>query len=395
MRTISVVTVGRSDFGIYLPILHEIRKHPELRLHLIASGGHLSPGAGSTVGELAREGFEPDDRVDMLLAADTPEAIAKSMGLGIIGFADVYRRVRPDILLVLGDRFEMNTAVQAAVPFKIPIAHIHGGEVTIGAIDEAFRHSITKCSHLHFTSTREHANRVIQLGEEPWRVSVSGAPSLDNLRRVALLKTTELETLVGLRFDRQPLLVTFHPVTLQFEDAEYHVRELLAALAEFELPVVITKPNCDTSHYVIIQEMERFAAAHANVALVDSLGTQAYFSLMSQAAAMIGNSSSGIIEAASFELPVVNIGLRQQGRTRSANIIDSGHSSREIREAIRIATTADFRNSLVGIKNSYGCGNAAAHIVGRLSREVLNERLLLKRFYDVHPHSLDEQLRVA
>ena len=217
MRTIGVVTVGRSDYGIYLPLLRKIREDPHLQLHLIVAGMHLSPEFGLTVKNIEADGFETNERVEMLMSSDTPGGIAKSMGLGTIGFAESYARFRPDILLVLGDRFEMHAAALAALPFKIPVAHIHGGEITEGAIDDALRHSITKLSHLHFVSTQEYAHRVLQLGEEPWRVIISGAPSLDNLHNIKLLEREQLETHTGLRLGGNPLLVTYHPVTLEYE----------------------------------------------------------------------------------------------------------------------------------------------------------------------------------
>ncbi len=240
MRTIGVVTVSRSDYGSYLPVLREIREDPGLKLHLIVSGMHLSPEFGLTARAIEADGFEINDCVEMLLSSDTPEGISKSMGLGLIGFAQSYACFRPDILLVLGDRFEMHAAALAALPFKIPVAHIHGGEITEGAIDDALRHSITKLSHLHFVSTEEYARRVIQMGEEPWRVIVSGAPSLDNLFNLALLERQELQARFGLFLERDPLLVTYHPVTLEYEQTEWQVNELLAALQAFDLPVVFT-----------------------------------------------------------------------------------------------------------------------------------------------------------
>ncbi|MBW3599372.1 MAG: UDP-N-acetylglucosamine 2-epimerase (hydrolyzing), partial [Planctomycetes bacterium] len=363
--------------------LEAIRNAPKLQLHLIAAGGHLTPTFGWTVDELAAQGFPPDERVDLLLSADTPEGIAKSLGLGVIGFADVYRRMRPDLLVVLGDRFDMFAAAAAAAPFKIPIAHIHGGEVTTGAMDEGFRHGMTKLSHLHFASTKEHAARIVQLGEEPWRVTVSGAPGLDHLKQATLLSRSALEERLGLALNPPPLLVTFHPVTLQYEQTEYHIEELLAALDEFDLPIVITKPNADTSGQAVIRRIEEFARTRPRVRVADNLGTQAYFSLMGQAAAMLGNSSSGIIEAASFALPVVNVGIRQEGRPRSANVIDTGHDRREVAAAVSRALSVDFRSRLHGMENVYGSGEAAPRIVERLTIEPLNERLLLKQFHNL------------
>jgi len=384
MRTISVVTVARSDYGIYLPLLRRIQADPDLWLYLIVAGMHLSPEFGLTVKAIEADGFEIGERVEMLLSSDTPVGIAKSMGLGTIGFAQAYARFRPDILVVLGDRFEMHAAALAALPFKIPVAHIHGGETTQGVIDDALRHSMTKLSHLHFVSTQEYARRVIQLGEEPWRVIVSGAPSLDNLRVVRLLTREELAVRFGLHLDETPfLLVTFHPVTLEYEQTEWQVTELLAALEACGLPVVFTMPNADTSGRTIAHMIGEFIATHSSAQAVDNLGTQGYFSMIALAAAMVGNSSSGIIEAPSFKLPVVNIGTRQHGRVRAANVTDVGYERAEIVEGIRTAVQPEFRESLRELVNPYGSGQASDKIVERLKEVVLNDRLVTKRFCDV------------
>jgi UDP-hydrolysing UDP-N-acetyl-D-glucosamine 2-epimerase len=383
LRTIGVVTVARSDYGIYVPVLRRILSDPDLRLHLIVTGMHLSPEFGLTVEAIDADGFEIGDRIEMLLSSDTPEGIAKSMGLGTMGMAQSYARKRPDILMVLGDRFEMHAAVVAALPFKIPVAHIHGGELTEGAIDDALRHSITKLSHLHFVSTEQYARRVIQLGEEPWRVMVSGAPSLDNLRSLKLLDGQELEKQYGLSLDQPPLLVTFHPVTLEYEHTEWQMAELLGALSNIEMPVIFTMPNADTGGRAISRMIKEFVNTRASTQVVDTLGTQGYFSMMATAAAMVGNSSSGIVEAPSFKLPVVNIGTRQQGRIRPANVIDVGYDRSEILEGIKKATQPEFREGLRDLENPYGRGQAADTIVERLKAVALDETLTRKRFHNV------------
>lgn len=384
MRTIGVVTVSRSDYGIYLPILGKIQTDPGLRLHLIVAGTHLSPEFGLTVKVIEADGFGIDERVEMLLSSDTPEGIAKSMGLGVIGFAQSYARFRPDILLVLGDRFEMHAAALAALPFKIPVAHIHGGEITQGAIDDALRHSTTKLSHIHFVATEEYARRVIQMGEEPWRVMVSGAPSLDNLNSITLLSRQELGALLGIRLDEGPLLVTYHPVTLEYEQTEWQVEELLRALETFDLPMIFTFPNADVSGRVILSMIESFVKKYSSAHLVANLGTQAYFSVMAIAAAMVGNSSSGIVEAPSFKLPVVNIGSRQQGRICGKNVIDVGYSCEEIQKGITTAISQDFREGLANLMNPYGDGQTAERIVGKLRTIKVEDDLLFKRFYGWH-----------
>ena len=383
MRTIGVVTTGRSDYGIYLPVLRRIQKDPSLRLYLIVTGTHLSPEFGLTERTIEKDGFEISERVKMLLSSDAPEGIAKSIGLGVIGFAQAYAHYRPDILLVLGDRFEMYSAVVASLPFKIAVAHIHGGESTEGLIDESIRHSVTKMSHLHFVSTEFYGKRVIQMGEEPWRVVVSGAPSLDNLDRIPLLSCEELEKQYGLGLENPFFLVTYHPVTLEYEQTEMQMRELLAVLAELDIAVIFTYPNPDTHSRLIIQMIQEFVARRRRAKMLVNVGTQGYFSLMKHAAAMVGNSSSGIVEAASFKLPVVNIGNRQRGRVRSKNVIDVGYNRVEILEGLKKATSPEFLATLGNLVNPYGDGHAAERIIDNLKKVTINEQLLLKRFYDV------------
>lgn len=383
MRTIGVVSVARSDYGIYLPLLRQLKEDQDLRLHLIVAGAHLSSEFGGTVEAIVSDGFEVGDRVDMLLSSDSPEGVAKSIGLGVIGFAQSYARQRPDILVVLGDRFEMHSAALAALPFSIPVAHIHGGEITQGAIDESLRHSMTKLSHLHFVSTQAYARRVIQLGEEPWRVKTVGALSLDNLREIELRPAQELEAKYGLNLLKKPLLVTFHPVTLEYRQVEWQMQELLVALQQVGLPVVFTKPNSDTNNRVIVRLLEKYVKEHESAWLVENFGTRDYFSMMALSQAMVGNSSSGIIEAPSFHLPVVNIGTRQAGRVRGANVLDVGNSHEEIIEGIEKAISHQFVDKIRATENPYGDGHAADQIVAGLRSVELDDRLIRKVFYDL------------
>jgi len=383
VRTIGVVTTSRADYGIYLPLLKRIKSDPDLRLHLIVSGMHLSPEFGLTVKQIEADGFEIAERVEMLLSSDTPEGIAKSVGVGVMGFAQVYARSRPDILIVLGDRFEMYAAVVAAVPFNIPIAHLHGGELTQGAIDDVLRHSITKMSHLHFVATQEYARRVRQMGEEDWRVIVSGALSLDSLNTTPFMSRAELETRFNLRLGDAPLLVTFHPTTLEYEQAEWQMNELLSALELCGLPAVFTLPNADTNGRVLIRMINDCVKSNPMFQKVESFGATGYFSIMRIARAMVGNSSSGIIESASFRLPVVNIGNRQEGRARGINVIDVGYDRANILEGIHRATSNEFSASLRDMHNLYVTSiEAAKTIVDAIKRVALDESLLVKKFCD-------------
>lgn len=382
MRKIGVITVGRSDYGYCLPILRAIQTDPELELLLFVGGAHLSPQFGMTVREIEQDGFPIAARVEMLSSSDAPEDVARAMGRGTEGFGQAYARSRPDLLLALGDRFEMHAAVAAALPFNIPVAHIGGGELTEGAIDDAFRHSITKLSHLHFVYTEQYARRLERMGEEPWRIVVCGAPALDNPKAMPLLAARELEQRYGFRLDPPALLATFHPVTLELERTEWQVGELLAALAESGMPVIFTAPNADSGNQAIRRRLQEFVAGRKDRWLVENLGTQAYFSLMALAAAMVGNSSSGIIEAASLKLPVVNVGTRQQGRARARNILDVGYARAEVLAGIRRATAPGFRAALRDLENPYGRGDAAPRIVAALKSVELDDRLLRKRFWE-------------
>ena len=383
MRRICVVTTSRADYGIYRPVLREIENHPALDLVLLITGSHLSRQFGLTVSEIERDGFDTSHRIEMLLSSDSPAGTAKSMGLGMIGCADFYERVRPDLLVALGDRFEMHAAVSASLPFNIPVAHIHGGELTEGAIDDALRHSITKMSHLHFPATDVYAGRIRQMGEEPWRITVSGAPSLDNLKGFQPLDASEIAARFNIVVDEPFLLVTYHPVTRETEQRPEKLEELLKALSTLEQRILFTYPNADAGSREIIQRLESFAAENPQRAQIAiSLGTQGYFSILQSAAAMVGNSSSGIIEAASFRLPVVNIGSRQRGRLKPANVIDCEESAADIEAALTQALAPNFRESLANLSNPYGDGHAAERIVARLESVQLDQKLLQKHFQE-------------
>lgn len=382
MRTVAVVTVGRSDYGIFRPILRAIQQAPDLSLRLMVTGMHLSPEFGYTVEAIEEEGFHVDERIDMLLSSDRPEGTSISIGLGVVGFAHSFGRARPDILLVLGDRFEMFAAVTAALPFRIPVAHISGGEVTEGAIDDSIRHCITKLSHLHLVSTEIYATRVIRLGEEPWRVSVVGALGLDNLVSVEIDDFQSLKASLDLEFSQPYVMATYHPATLNDMTPGAQIAEVLAAIDARNVPVVFTMPNADPGGRLIWEQVKEFAANRPNVHWVENLGTQAYFSMMASSALMLGNSSSGIVEASSFGLPVVNIGNRQKGRVRGANVIDVECARGDIITGIDHALDPAFKQSVAGVVNPYGTGAAAGLIIERLRSMELGSNMTTKRFYD-------------
>jgi len=382
MREIAVITVSRSDFGIYVPVLQAIGADPTLRLRLLVSGMHLSSEFGSTVGEIESAGFEVFQRIDSLVSSDTPAAVAKSIGLGVLGFAQVFAGYKPDIVVLLGDRFDMLPAALAAVPFRIPLAHLHGGEVTEGAIDEAFRHSISKMSHLHFVSSETYAQRLRQMGEEEWRIMVTGAPALDAIRLCEPMSQEEFLAYFGVDLRGPFLLVTYHPVTLEAEDTDRQLSNLLDALGDLALPCLFTYPNADTEWHTIVHRIQHFCKARPESHLIKNAGQRGYWSLMRFAAAIVGNSSSGIIESAAFKLPVVNIGSRQKGRVQSSNILNCGYGRGEIGKAIRNALTPEFKASLDCLVSPYGEGHAAERIVARLAEIPLTRDLMVKRFVD-------------
>lgn len=382
-RKIAVVTGSRAEYGLLYWIIKEIHGDPDLVLQLVVSGMHLSPEFGLTYQEIESDGFPIAERVEMLLSSDTEVGVSNSIGLGIIGFSKAFERLKPDILVVLGDRFEILAAVTAAVIARIPVAHIHGGETTEGAIDEAIRHAVTKMSHIHFPTTDLYARRIRQMGEDPNRIFTSGAPGLDNISLLELPGREELSNKLGIEPDKKLAVITYHPVTLEKDTAERHMANLLAALAGRDITLVFTHANADTGGRVVNQLIADFVKKTPNAYAFISLGRCIYFGLLSVADVMVGNSSSGIIEAPSFKLPVVNIGDRQRGRVRAANCIDCGVEQHEIAAALDRALDREFRESLDNLVNPYGAGKVSPRIVAKLKDIPLDEQLLKKSFRDL------------
>lgn len=387
MRSVVAVTVGRSDWGIYRPVLRRLAAADGVALRILAAGTHLSTEFGLTVGDVDADGFGEVERVEMLLGSDSPAAVAKSIGIGVMAFAQSFAARRPDLLLVLGDRFEMFAAVAAAVPFIIPVAHIHGGERTAGAIDDALRHAMTKMSHLHFVSTEAYGRRVRQLGEEAWRVVVSGAPALDELMTMTPMSPAEVRERFGVDVDGEFALCTFHPTTLEPGAAAEQGRALLDGLARSGLRALFTMPNADPGGRVLREQMRAACAQHPGWLAVESLGARGYASTLGRASVVVGNSSSGIIEAPHFGVPVVNIGTRQDGRVRAANVVDVAADADAIVAGIARARSVAFRATLVGAVNPYGDGAASGRIVDVLRDVPLDARLVRKGFVDVGPES--------
>lgn len=380
-RRLCVVSGGRADYGLLYWPMKEIAASDQFELQLAVTGMHLAPEFGDTLAAIERDGFRIDARVDMLLASDTPVGIAKSIGLGVIGFADAFERLKPDLLLLLGDRFEILAAAQAALVARLPTAHLCGGDVTEGAFDEAIRHAITKMAHLHFATNEPAARRLRQLGEDPARIFTVGSPGIDTILRTEPLPPAELERETGLDLGKRLLLVTFHPATLGRTPAAADLEELLAALAGLgdEFALAITMPNADTEGRALARRLERFAATQRNARLFPALGSRAYLSLMRHAAAVVGNSSSGLYEAPSLGTPTVDIGERQRGRLKAASVISCAAE----RGAIAAAIAEALRRGKAPVANPYGAGDSARRIVEILASIGDFRALTAKRFFDL------------
>jgi UDP-hydrolysing UDP-N-acetyl-D-glucosamine 2-epimerase len=382
VRTIGVVTVGRSDYGILAPVVRRIEADERVRLALIVSGSHFVAEHGRTVAEIEADGFSIAARVPFAPTDDDDRSVAAAIGAGTIALADAVADIRPDLLLVAGDRFELLAVAAAALSAGIPLAQLHGGELSEGSFDDSVRHALTKLSHLHFASAEPHALRIRQLGEEPWRVFVTGAPALDEIAQTEMLGVGELAQRIGLALEPPPLLVTYHAATLDDTGVEDRFLELLAALERVQMPVVFTYPNADPGGSLIRELIDAFVTASDSTVAVASLGRRAYYSLMGVAAAMVGNSSSGLVEGPSLRLPVVNVGIRQDGRLRAPNVIDAADDRASIEAAIKRAASPEFRAGLSSIVNPYGDGRASERIVEVLATVELGHSLLVKRFQD-------------
>ena len=381
-RKVCVVTGSRAEYGLLRWLMEEIRDAADLELQIAATGMHLSPAFGLTVREIESDGFVVDEKVEMLVDSDTPAAIAKSMGLGLIGFGDALARLRPDILLVLGDRFEILSAVNAALVARIPVAHLHGGETTEGAFDEGIRHSISKMSHLHFVAAEDYRRRVIQLGEAPETVFTVGGLGVDNIRRTLLLDRSALEASIDFKFGEKNLLVTFHPATLDGVAPSDQLAELLAALApRKDTHVIFTMPNADTHGRTLFAMIDEFSNTRENVKAYASLGHQRYLSCLQQMDAVVGNSSSGLTEVPSFGIATVNIGDRQRGRLKANSVIDCEPNRGSIEAALTRACSAEFRASIKDVVNPYGDGGAVGRIVSVLQSASIDN--VKKSFFDI------------
>lgn len=376
-RRIAVVTTSRADYShLYWP-LRELASHPEIELGVIALGPHLSPEFGHTIAEIEREGFPIKARIECLLSSDTDTGMAKTIGVAILSLADTLTAWRPDLILLIADRYEMMAPASVALALRIPIAHIEGGEISQGAIDDQVRNALTKLAHIHFTSTETARRRVIAMGEEPWRVHHAGAPSLDHLRRSKLIEQAALEKRLDLKLATPCILAAWHPVTI-LRETNTEADAVFSALAKAPGQLIFVYPNTDAGSHALIARTRALASTRADTHLFVNLDAVTYWSLLGHVDAMIGNSSSGIMEAASFALPVVNVGMRQQGRESAPNIIDAPADTAAITAALKRALAPAFREKLRGMANPYGNGTASTTIATVLATVSL-DKLLIKQ----------------
>lgn len=384
MKKVCVVTGTRAEYGLLRWLIEGIQQSPELELQLIATGMHLSPEFGLTVKMIEADGFTIDRKVETLLSSDTPVGVTKSMGLGMIGFADALAELNPDLMLILGDRYEIFAAAASAMIARIPIAHLHGGETTEGAFDESIRHSITKMSHLHFVAAEEYRRRVIQLGEQPERVFNVGGLGIDSILRFELLSRNELEDALVFKLLKYNLLITFHSVTLEKNTSARQMDELLAALAELkDTGMIFTMPNADTDGRVLFDKINDFCAENPNARAYTSLGQLRYLSCIKHVDGIVGNSSSGLTEVPSFKKGTINIGDRQQGRLKASSVIDCEPEFESITTALERLFSAGFQAELPKVVNPYGNGGASEAILKTLTAQSF-KNLLKKSFLDMN-----------
>lgn len=380
---ICVITGTRAEYGLLYWLIKGLKEDPKVELQLIATGMHLSPEFGLTYKEIEKDGFIITKKIEILLSSDSTIGINKSMALAQIGFAEAYEELKPDLILVLGDRFEIFSAVSAAMISRIPVAHCHGGEASEGSIDEAIRHSITKMSHLHFTATEEYRKRVIQLGEIPERVFNVGGLGIENINRLELLNKNDFEKSIGFKLGEKNILVTFHPVTLENKSAEFQFKELLKAMDDIDFKMIFTKPNADTDGRIISKLIDDYVKANPDKACsFISLGQLRYLSALKYIDVVIGNSSSGLAEAPSFKIATINVGDRQKGRLKAESVIDCEPEHKSITRAIKKAFSAEFREKLKSIKNPYGEGNPSSEII-KIIKQYNYKDILKKSFYNV------------
>lgn len=385
MKRICIVTATRAEYGLLKNIILKLKKNSDFEVNIVATGMHLSPEFGFTYKEIEKDGLEIDEKIEILLSSDTPVSISKSMGLALISFAEYFSRKRPDIVIILGDRFEMLSVCCAAMNERIPIAHLYGGETTEGAVDESIRHSISKMSYLHFTANEEYGKRVIQLGENPERVFNVGAMGVENILNTKLLTREELEDSINYKLDRKYAIITFHSVTLEKKTSKKQFENILKVCDKYnDMKYIFTKANCDEGGRIINSMIDDYVSKNNNAVAFESLGMVRYLSAVKYAAMVIGNSSSGIVEVPVFNVPTINIGDRQKGRLQGDTVINCKPNFADISDAIEKARSDEFKDKIKNSKNIFGDGNTSDKIVRIISEFLRNEKVhLKKKFYDL------------
>ena len=379
MRKVAVVTGTRAEYGVLKNTMREIISDEELELQLIVTGTHLSENFGYTAYEIEKDGFSIDEKLHILMDSNSAANTAKEMGIAMMEFSGAFARLLPDIVLIVGDRYEIFAAAAAAMAMNIPIAHISGGEITEGAMDEQIRHAITKLSHIHFPGVEIYAENIRNMGEESWRVFNVGDPGIENIKLTTLLTKEELIKDLKVEVDEDTLLVTYHPVTLEIDDLERQIDNLISALSNINKKMVITYPNADHGGKLIIDKLEEFKKNNSNVHLYKNLGSLRFLSVMNLCGTIVGNSSSSLIEAPFLKKPVVNIGNRQKGRLMADNIINCDYETFNIEEAIKRSLTQEFKNYVSSVESLYGEGNTSKEIVNVLRTIELGNKLLKKK----------------
>ncbi|WP_066055895.1 UDP-N-acetylglucosamine 2-epimerase [Robertmurraya korlensis] len=382
---ISILTATRAEYGLLKPIIKKMNLDSSFDVRVVVTGTHLSPEFGLTFSEIEQDDIKIDKKIEILLSSDTPVAIAKSMGLALVSFADYFDELKPDLLVVLGDRYETLAVCTAAMNLRVPIAHLYGGETTEGAIDESIRHAITKLSYLHFTSTEEYRKRVIQLGEDPSRVFNVGALGIENIHNQTLLNKEELESSINFSLEKPYAIVTYHPVTLDANSSLSQFESLLDACKKFkEMNFIFTKANADVDGRIINQLIDNFIEDNSNAIAFNSLGMKRYLSALKYGSIVIGNSSSGLIEAPSFGIPTINIGDRQKGRLQAGSVINCEPITSDIESAISLALSNEFKNRASNVTNPYGDGNTSMKVISTIKDYLLNKKINLKKpFYNI------------
>ena len=379
MRKIAVITGTRAEYGLLKNIMKEIENDTELELQIVVTGMHLSKKHGMTINEIIEDGFHVNEKCPILLDYDGKEKNAMEIGIAISQFSNALNRLKPDIILILGDRYEAFAAATTAMALNIPIAHISGGEITEGAMDDQIRHGITKLSHIHFPGVEVYAENIRKMGEESWRVFNVGDPGIENIKLTKLMSSESLSENLGVNIDENTILVTYHPVTLELNDVEMQINNLIEALDKFDNTIVVTYPNSDNGGDKIIEALDNFASRKNNVHLFQSLGSLRYLSVMKLCGVIVGNSSSALVEAPYLKKSVVNIGNRQKGRLMADNIINTDYSKEEIKLAIEKSLSIEFKEFVKGVESLYGEGNTSKEIIKVLKSIELGEKLLKKK----------------